>query len=177
VYVGGRSLCADKLKPSHQEAMLADIVTPETRSRIMASIGSKHTRPELAVRRGLFARGFRYRLHVRELPGTPDLVLPKYRAVVFVSGCFWHGHGCRLFRWPTSNEAFWRKKISRTTERDREARHRLELGGWRVATVWECSLKGRSGMELDAVVNQLAAWLPTGGDSLDIAGEAGATKG
>lgn len=143
----------------------------------MASIGSKHTRPELAVRRGLFARGFRYRLHVTELPGTPDLVLPKHRAVVFVSGCFWHGHGCRLFRWPTSNEAYWRKKISRNAERDRQAMQRLQASGWRVATVWECSLKGRSGKGLDAVVDELGAWLLASGISIDIAERVGEDEG
>ena len=138
---------------------MADIVSPETRSRMMAGIRSKNTRPEMVVRRGLFARGFRFRLHARTLPGKPDLVLPKYRAAVFVSGCFWHGHDCPLFRWPATNEAFWRDKIGRNMARDVERREELVTLGWRVATVWECTLRQRSPEEVEQALDALAAWL------------------
>ena len=92
---------------------MADVVDRKTRSRMMSGIRGKNTRPELLIRKGLHARGFRFRLHDKRLPGKPDLVLPKYSAVIFVHGCFWHGHDCHLFKWPQSRREFWRKKITR----------------------------------------------------------------
>ncbi|SOC89897.1 T/G mismatch-specific endonuclease [Ensifer adhaerens] len=111
---------------------------------MMSGIRGTNTRPELQVRKALHAAGFRYRLHERKLPGKPDLVLPKYRAVIFVHGCFWHGHGCHLFRMPSSNSVFWQEKIAGNVARDKVAVDRLRESGWRVATVWECALKGKT---------------------------------
>lgn len=108
----------------------------------MAAIRGKNTKPEMLVRKFLFARGFRYRLNHPRLPGHPDLVLLKYRTVIFVNGCFWHGHeGCRYFRLPQTNTEFWEKKIGRNKQRDAEEQRRLAEMGWHCITVWECQLK------------------------------------
>ena len=125
----------------------------------MSGIRGKNTKPELLIRKALHARGFRYRLHCKDLPGNPDLCLPKYRAVIFVHGCFWHGHGCHLFKWPKTRPEFWREKIGRNREVDEIARARLLSTGWRVATVWECSLKGRRRLSTEAVVDLCEHWL------------------
>ena len=125
----------------------------------MAAIRAKDTKPELLIRRALHARGFRYRLHVRNIPGKPDLVLPRYRAAVFVHGCFWHGHECSLFRWPKTREAFWHDKIGGNRARDLAVSQRLLDAGWRVATVWECALKGRNRRPMSEIIDSLAAWL------------------
>ena len=118
-----------------------DIFSPEKRRRIMAAIGSKGTRPEMAVRRYLFALGFRYRLNHGRLPGKPDVVLRKYRTCIFVNGCFWHGHdGCRMAHLPKTNTAFWEGKIARNKLRDADVQRRLAAMGWHCITVWECEL-------------------------------------
>jgi DNA mismatch endonuclease (patch repair protein) len=118
-----------------------DIVTPETRSRMMSGIRGRDTKPELAVRQFLHSRGFRYRLHARELPGRPDIVLPRYRTVVFVHGCFWHRHeGCRLAYTPKSHRKFWLTKLEGNAERDVRVQRQLRDLGWRVETVWECEV-------------------------------------
>jgi len=106
----------------------------------MSKVASKNTRPEMIVRRALYAAGIRFRIHRRDLPGTPDIVLPKYRTVVFVHGCFWHGHHCRRGRRPSSNVAFWSDKLDRNIERDHRHRDELKELGWTVETVWECDL-------------------------------------
>ncbi len=117
------------------------ILTKEQRSKIMASIHSKNTKPEMMVRRYLFACGFRYRVNYRRLPGTPDIVLRKYRTCIFVNGCFWHGHeNCDKYRLPKTNVGFWRHKIERNKQRDIEVQHQLAKMGWHVMTVWECQL-------------------------------------
>lgn len=121
---------------------MADRVSKETRSRIMASIRGKDTYPEKLARALLTEAGLRYRLHVKGLPGTPDIVLPKFRAVVFVNGCFWHGHNCLGGRRPGVNRTFWETKIQRNISRDRSAARKLRSMGWRVFTVWECRLEG-----------------------------------
>jgi DNA mismatch endonuclease (patch repair protein) len=119
-----------------------DTVPPEVRSRIMAAIRGKNTRPELAVRRLLHAMGFRFRLHVRGMPGTPDIVLPRHGLVVFVHGCFWHRHtGCRGGRVPASNQGFWGPKLAGNVARDRANQRALRRLGWRVAVVWECRVR------------------------------------
>lgn len=138
---------------------MADIVDRRTRSRMMAGIRSKNTKPELIIRRALFARGFRYRLHGKKLPGKPDLVLSKYRAVVLINGCFWHGHGCHLFKWPATRKTFWKDKINGNRKRDRAVRAGLIKAGWRICTIWECAIKGRSDREIDRVVMRCARWL------------------
>lgn len=125
----------------------------------MAAIKAANTRPELQIRRALHAAGLRFRLHVRDLPGKPDLVFPRYRAVVFVNGCFWHRHDCHLFRWPATREDFWRAKIDRNVVNDTRAVLALLESGWRVATVWECALKGRTRADLPAAMLDLATWI------------------
>ena len=108
----------------------------------MSRVRSRDTAPELMVRRGLHARGLRFRLHRDDLPGRPDLVFPKFGAVIFVHGCFWHGHDCPLFRWPQTRRKFWHEKISKNQERDQLALSCLADQEWRVLTVWECALRG-----------------------------------
>lgn len=139
----------------------------------MSGIRGKDTQPELQVRKGLHARGFRYRLHDRSLPGKPDLVLSRHRAIVFVHGCFWHGHACHLFRLPATREAFWREKIARNVERDCEAEVQLLARGWRVATVWECALKGKTRLAPGQVVDSLAGWLQGDARQLEVSGTHG----
>jgi DNA mismatch endonuclease, patch repair protein len=117
---------------------MADVHDRATRSRNMAAVRSKNTKPEITVRRALFREGLRFRLHARELPGRPDLVLPRHRSVVFVHGCFFHAHTCRFFKWPSSNAAFWRTKIEGNRARDHKNASQLKKMGWRVFTVWEC---------------------------------------
>ena len=148
---------------------MADVVTSEVRSRMMSGIRAKNTRPEVLARRALHARGFRFRLHGKDLQGKPDIVLAKYRAVVFIHGCFWHGHTCPLFKWPSTRPEFWKSKIGRNIDND--ARHRAALlaEGWRIATVWECALRG-SVSGRDAAIDQLAEWLGTDRGELEIRG-------
>ncbi len=119
-----------------------DVHDPKTRSYNMSRIKDKDTKPEQLVRKYLFAQGFRYRLHVKNLPGKPDLVFPKYKTVLFINGCFWHGHkGCRYFTLPKTNTEWWLQKIKGTQKRDKEAEIALNVAGWKVITVWECELK------------------------------------
>ena len=138
---------------------MTDIVDAATRSRMMRGIRAKNTKPEMQVRRMLHKAGFRYRLHDRRLPGTPDLVLPKYRAAIFVSGCFWHGHDCKFFRMPTTRPEFWQAKIARNRLNDDKARERLSASRWRHATVWECALRGREPAAISATGKRLATWI------------------
>jgi DNA mismatch endonuclease, patch repair protein len=138
---------------------LADIVSKEVRSRMMAGIGPANTKPELLLRRALHALGWRYRLHDRHLRGKPDLVFPGRRAVIFVNGCFWHGHACHLFRWPSTRPEFWEAKIGGNIARDSRVRASLGEAGWRVADVWECTLKGRERLPLEEVVRQCVDFL------------------
>lgn len=147
---------------------LVDVVDVRTRSRMMAGIRGRNTRPELTIRRGLHRRGFRYRLHSRVMPGRPDLVLPKYRAVIFVHGCFWHGHDCRYFRWPSTRPEFWRQKIRGNQRRDRDVQRRLGKAGWRCLVVWECALRDRSPHEVEEVVRRISDWLISGSPGGDV---------
>ena len=117
-----------------------DVFTKDKRSKIMAAIRSKNTRPEIIVRKYLFSMGFRYRLNHPRLPGHPDIVLRKYRTCIFVNGCFWHGHDCHNGHLPKTNQEFWRNKINRNRERDKEEQRRLSEMGWHCITVWECEL-------------------------------------
>ena len=120
---------------------MSDNHSPEIRSFNMSQIKSKNTRPEELVRKYLFNHGFRYRKNVKSLPGCPDIVLPKYKTVVFVNGCFWHMHNCSRFKYPTSNTDYWLPKLRKNVERDAKNRERLIEDGWNVITVWECELK------------------------------------
>lgn len=121
---------------------MADVHSRETRSYNMSRIKGKNTKPEMLVRRFLFSKGFRFRIHVQNLPGKPDIVMPKYRAIIFVNGCFWHGHAdCRYFMLPKSNSKWWDEKIKRTISTDADAIDKLKKDGWNVITIWECELK------------------------------------
>ncbi|MVN91460.1 very short patch repair endonuclease [Mucilaginibacter aquatilis] len=121
---------------------MADVHSPAVRSFNMSRIRGKNTRPEMLVRRFLFSQGFRYRLHDKKLPGKPDIVLPRYRTVIFVHGCFWHGHdGCRYFVVPKTRTEWWTEKINRNIDNDHKSVESLKQAGWHVLNVWECDLK------------------------------------
>lgn len=146
---------------------MADIVKKQTRSRMMAGIRGKDTQPELAIRRALHARGFRFRLHAKALPGRPDLVLSKHRAAIFVHGCFWHRHEeCRFATTPTTRADFWQTKFEANIIRDTKAMIELRQDGWRLATIWECSL--RKPVQVEAVAEIVTAWLRSEIQSIEI---------
>ncbi|WP_417721981.1 very short patch repair endonuclease [Salipiger sp.] len=146
---------------------MTDVVSGQVRSRMMAGIGARNTRPEIALRRRMHALGFRFRLHRRDLPGTPDLVFPRHRAAVFVHGCFWHRHaGCRKASTPATRTAFWQEKFAANVARDRRVQAELIARGWRVAVVWECAL----GRGADRAASQLAGWLVAGAERVEIEG-------
>lgn len=130
---------------------------PMSRSEMMSRIGPRNTAPEIMVRKGLHRLGFRFRLHRVDLPGKPDIVLPKYGAVILVHGCFWHGHeGCRYFRMPKTNSAFWIEKIGRNVARDAKVVAALRALGWRVLTIWECATRAS---DHGAKLREVALWL------------------
>lgn len=139
-----------------------DVHSPSQRRFNMARVRNRDTKPELAVRRKLHGGGFRFRLHVQELPGRPDIVLPKHRTVVFVHGCFWHGHACRAGRLPGTRTEFWAAKVSGNHARDVAQGQALHSSGWRVFTVWECAMRGRERQPADALLERFAAWLASG---------------
>lgn len=147
---------------------MTDIVDPATRSRMMSGIRSENTKPEILLRRALHKNGFRYRLHDSLIPGRPDIVFPKYHAVLFVHGCFWHGHDCSLFRYPETRNEFWKDKIRKNRERDTVVRKRLEDTGWRLGIVWECSLKGKKRSGTEETVKRIIAWLESDTKELEI---------
>ncbi len=138
---------------------MTDIVSPATRSRMMSGIRGTDTRPEINIRKKLHALGFRYRLHVKSLPGKPDLVLPHYHAVIFINGCFWHLHDCHLFKWPQTRREFWQAKLTGNKSNDLLHLEQLSKMGWRVLVIWECALKGKTRIGLDAVINSTVDWL------------------
>jgi DNA mismatch endonuclease (patch repair protein) len=133
-----------------------DKVDKVTRSKIMSRVRGKNTKPELALRQALFSVGYRYRLHAKHLPGKPDLIFPFYKVALFVNGCFWHWHGCKYSRFPTSNLEYWKKKITGNQERDKVNYEKLLSTGWRVLIVWECSLKKD---EIEKTVNSVDRWI------------------
>ena len=137
---------------------------------MMSGIRGTDTIPELMLRKGLHALGFRYKLHDRNLPGKPDLVFPKYNAVLFANVCFWHAHDCHLFKWPKSREDFWRKKIGGNRERDKKIAAQLREKEWRILRVWECALKGRTKIDLGSVLELSALWLRGNEQEMDIRG-------
>ena len=147
---------------------MADIVPRQVRSRMMAGIRGKNTKPELLVRKALTSLGLRYRLHRRDLPGVPDVVLPRLRAAIFAHGCFWHQHfGCRFAKLPGSNREFWLPKLERNAARDQAATEALVSAGWRVLTVWECATRRES---IPDLARLLADWLEGGGTKDEIPG-------
>ena len=137
---------------------MPDILTPSQRHKCMSSIRGKNTKPEILVRKGLHARGFRFRLHNKKLPGCPDVVLPKYGVAIMVNGCFWHGHkGCRYATKPKSNVEFWETKIARNRHKDEVTEAHLQALGWHVIIIWECELRGKSiaTSRLDALAEEI----------------------
>ncbi|WP_370647605.1 very short patch repair endonuclease [Rhodohalobacter sp. 614A] len=123
---------------------MADIFSKSKRSKIMSKISGKETKPEIIVRKYLFSKGFRYLKNDKRYPGTPDIVLPKYKVVVFVHGCFWHGHDCKRGTLPETRKEFWEKKITGNKQRDKQNKEALQEQGWQVLTVWGCEIKNKS---------------------------------
>jgi DNA mismatch endonuclease (patch repair protein) len=140
---------------------MTDVLTPAQRRLNMSRIHGADTKPEMLLRRGLHARGYRFRLHRRDLPGRPDLVFPRYRAALFVHGCFWHGHDCPLFKVPSTRTEFWTAKIAGNRIRDEKAVKSLSSQGWRVLVVWECTLRGPGRRRLEEVLDGVIDWLET----------------
>lgn len=161
-------------RPANQESAMArqsDPLTPEQRSRNMAKVRGANTGPEMRVRKALHEAGFRYRLHRSSLPGKPDLVLPRYRTAVFVHGCFWHGHHCPRGKRPSSNSAFWDKKLDRNIERDQMAQKMLTNLGWTVVVLWECSLESEVRallISLDAARSSLLGRMQSNGPASEV---------
>jgi len=122
---------------------LGDIYSKRKRSEIMSKISGTETKPEILVRKYLFSKGFRFRKNDKRLPGRPDIVLPKYKTVVFIHGCFWHGHHCKAGKLPETNKEFWENKINSNIERDKKNQHKLEKLGWKIIIVWQCKLKNK----------------------------------
>ncbi len=131
----------------------------------MASITGKNTKPEIKLRKALHRRGYRYRLHTKYLPGKPDVVLRRYNAVIFINGCFWHGHDCHLFKLPDTNRVYWEEKVKTNRRRDARVVTEIQQLGWRVLTVWECSMNGKRKLESDLLLDMVENWLNS--DNLD----------
>lgn len=152
---------------------MTDTVDRQTRSKMMSAVRAKNTKLEIEIRRRLFAQGFRYRLHARDLPGTPDIVLPKYSAIVFVHGCFWHYHGCSRSTIPDSRRDWWRKKLEDNRTRDAKVLTEFRRDGWRVVVIWECSVR-RPGIDrqkaLDRVCLRVGKFLRSKRNLLEISG-------
>jgi len=137
---------------------------------MMAGIRGTNTKPELTLRKGLFAVGYRFRLHARNLPGKPDIVFPRFNAVLFAHGCFWHGHDCHLFKMPGSRPEFWSAKIARNRTTDARVSGELAEAGWRQGVVWECALRGRSRLEPGTVIETCSSWLRSERPHLEVRG-------
>jgi len=149
---------------------MVDVVDQETRSRMMSGIKGKDTKPELIIRKALFRQGFRYTLHNKTLPGKPDLALKKYKAAIFINGCFWHGHDCSLFKWPQTRKEFWKDKIQGNRKRDLQVKQDLRERGWRVLTIWECATKGKEKIPLDDIISRAVTWLRSDDEESEIRG-------
>lgn len=150
---------------------MTDVLTPQQRKLNMSRITAKNTNPEMLVRRGLHARGLRYRLHHQALPGRPDLIFPRYRAAVFVHGCFWHAHGCSLSKLPTTRREFWQAKLAANAARDQRVLGALQANGWRVLVVWECALIGPRRHDKRALLDRVASFITScDSDLLEISG-------
>ena len=151
-----------------------DRVDRATRSRMMSSVRAKNTKGEVGIRKRLFARGFRYRVHRNGLPGTPDLVLRRHNAVVFINGCFWHQHGCGRSKLPETRRNWWKAKLEENKERDRRVCSELRDLGWRVALVWECAYRSpglSTSTALDSVADRLAGFLQSNRQTIEISGQ------
>lgn len=147
---------------------MVDIVDEVTRSRMMAAIKSRNTKPEILIRSLLHRKGFRFRIHVKDLPGKPDIVLPKYKVVIFVHGCFWHGHeNCKLFKMPTTRTEFWQNKISRNQSNDLKASKLLLSNNWRVAVIWECAVRNAN-KDLQGFIDKISEWIISNSPILEL---------
>lgn len=138
---------------------MVDIVSKGTRSRMMSGIRGKDTRPEILIRSLLHRKGFRFRLHDRRLAGRPDIVLPKHKAVIEVRGCFWHGHDCHLFVWPSTRKGFWKEKIGQNRKRDSRNMMKIQELGWKTLIVWECAVKGKRRLPVSELGKTIENWL------------------
>lgn len=136
----------------------------------MSSIRSKDTRPELKIRSALHKLGYRYKLHDKQLPGKPDLVLPKHNAVILIHGCFWHLHNCHLFKWPSTKREFWKEKITGNKKRDEKNLQALKEMGWRILIIWECALKGKSKLDFSSTIKSISDWLKSSNQYAEITG-------
>jgi DNA mismatch endonuclease (patch repair protein) len=145
---------------------MTDVLTSEQRLLNMSRIKGRDTKPELLIRRGLHARGLRYRLHIRTLPGSPDLVFSRFRTAVFIHGCFWHLHGCPLSKLPATRPDFWRNKLEENVNRDRNAIKALQADGWRVLVVWECAMRGQGRQDQNAMLDSIVQYIRSGTNSL-----------
>lgn len=150
---------------------MADVLTPAQRQLNMQRIRARNTRPEIHVRRLLHRHGLRFRLHRQDLPGQPDIVLPRHRLALFVHGCFWHGHTCALFKVPATRTEFWLAKIAANTARDQRAFEALGALGWRRGCVWECALKGADRLSEDVLGSMLAELVRSSTQTFEVRGE------
>jgi DNA mismatch endonuclease (patch repair protein) len=150
---------------------MVDVVGSLKRSEMMAGIKGKNTRSELFIRKGLHKLGFRYQLHRKDLPGKPDLVFPKHHAVIFVNGCFWHAHGCHIFKWPSTRTEFWKEKIGTNKIRDERNIQACISMGWKVLVIWECALKGKTRRQPNEVIHTAANWLLYDSQNAEIEGK------
>lgn len=157
--------------PPRRLGLMGDIVSPEMRSRMMAGIRGKNTKPEVQIRSLLHRRGFRFRLHAKELPGHPDIVLPKWNAAIFVHGCFWHGHDCHLFRLPQTRHQWWKEKIERNRAVDIKTIELLRCSGWRVLSVFECALKGKQRLPVPELSQKIVGWILSTSAQREIRGD------
>ena len=147
---------------------MADVHSPDIRSKNMRAIRSKNTKPEILVRRALHAAGFRYRHHVPGMPGKPDIVFSKFNAAILIHGCFWHGHDCKFFKLPSTRTEFWRAKIEKNRINDAKAFETLVSSGWRVAVVWECEICRRPNEDQLSLTLRLSDWLKSARTSIEI---------
>lgn len=138
---------------------MTDKFDQKTRSRVMQAVRSKNTSPEVNIRKALFSRGLRYVIHNKKLPGCPDIVFPKYKSVIFVHGCFWHGHDCKNGKLPQTNKEFWREKIKKNTERDKKNIFLLQNMGWKVKIIWSCELKNKKHFGSEKEIDEIIEWL------------------
>nr|WP_301178445.1 very short patch repair endonuclease [Pseudomonas putida] len=148
--------------------ILVDIVDAVTRSRMMSGIKGKNTSPELIIRKALHARGFRFRIHTAHLPGKPDLILPKFKAAIFVHGCFWHGHNCRYFKPPKTRTDFWMGKIEKNKVRDAMQIAKLNEAGWRTLIIWECAIRKMKSENSTSLIDTVTAWLSQNSTSREL---------
>jgi len=146
------------VKPISLHNMI-DRVSPHQRSQMMASVKGKNTRPEMLIRRMLHKEGFRFRIHRKDLPGNPNIVLPKHNALILVNGCFWHGHTCNRSTLPKTNTSFWEEKIEKNVARDKNNISKLLAEGWRVCVIWECAVKPKKALDANQVSLRISSWI------------------